>query len=101
MDRIMLQTVAPLMTEYNVTAVFNGHDHHYERGDIGGVTYVLLGSGGGAQDPILTARADTDVYVSGVPCFSRIYVTETSARLVTTAIDGTVLDDAIIGGVVP
>jgi hypothetical protein len=43
------------------TAVFTGHDHHYERSiPIGGVTYFVTGGGGamlyGTQDKPFTAR---------------------------------------------
>jgi hypothetical protein len=37
----------PVFQYYNITMVFNGHDHTYERtNSLGGVTYVVTGGGG-------------------------------------------------------
>ncbi len=46
--------LSPLYETYGVDAVFNGHDHHYERSDpalTGGVTYVVSGGGGAPGAP--------------------------------------------------
>ncbi|MBW2527923.1 MAG: metallophosphoesterase [Deltaproteobacteria bacterium] len=42
--------LVPVMEQYGVTAVFNGHMHGYERGTLNGVHYVTTGGGGGALD---------------------------------------------------
>jgi hypothetical protein len=36
----------PLFERYRVTAVFSGHDHVYERAEVGGVHYFVSGGGG-------------------------------------------------------
>jgi len=36
----------PLFEQYGVDAVFNGHDHDYERSTVGAIRYVVTGGGG-------------------------------------------------------
>jgi hypothetical protein len=40
----------PLFQQYHVDAVINGHSHYYNRGATNGVTYLVVGGGGGALD---------------------------------------------------
>jgi hypothetical protein len=40
----------PLFQQYHVDAVINGHSHCYDRGVTNGVTYLIVGGGGGAVD---------------------------------------------------
>ncbi len=40
----------PLFRQYHVDAVINGHSHNYNRGVTNGVTYLVVGGGGGALD---------------------------------------------------
>jgi len=40
----------PLFAHYHVDAVINGHAHNYNRGVTNGVTYLVVGGGGGALD---------------------------------------------------
>jgi 3',5'-cyclic AMP phosphodiesterase CpdA len=40
----------PLFRQFNVDAVINGHAHNYNRGVTNGVTYLVVGGGGGALD---------------------------------------------------
>ncbi len=40
----------PLFAQYHVDAVINGHSHNYNRGMTNGVTYLVVGGGGGALD---------------------------------------------------
>ncbi len=40
----------PLFRQYHVDAVINGHAHNYNRGVTNGVTYLVVGGGGGALD---------------------------------------------------
>ncbi len=42
----------PLLEEAGVAAVFNGHDHFYERSFRNGVYYIVTGGGGVNQHPI-------------------------------------------------
>ena len=38
--------LVPLLEEYHVDMVFNGHTHDYERGYLNGVYYIITGGGG-------------------------------------------------------
>ncbi|MFC1474675.1 metallophosphoesterase [bacterium] len=40
------RALGPVFERYKVTAVFNGHDHFYERSEDGSVTYIVTGGGG-------------------------------------------------------
>jgi hypothetical protein len=42
--------LVPLLHQYRVDVVFNGHVHGYERGEWQGVTYITTGGGGGDLD---------------------------------------------------
>jgi 3',5'-cyclic AMP phosphodiesterase CpdA len=52
----------PLFEKYQVTAVFSGHDHVYERAEKNGVHYFVSGGGGAALYPrkARAARIDTE-----------------------------------------
>jgi predicted MPP superfamily phosphohydrolase len=46
-DEIIRKTLEPLFVKYNVSVVFNGHDHFYERiTPQQGIVYFVVGSGG-------------------------------------------------------
>jgi predicted MPP superfamily phosphohydrolase len=46
-DAVVRQALEPLFIKYNVSVVFNGHDHFYERvKPQNGVAYFVVGSGG-------------------------------------------------------
>ena len=36
----------PIFEQYGVDAVFNGHDHNYERSTVNGIRYIVTGGGG-------------------------------------------------------
>ncbi len=38
--------IQPVLEEFNVTAVFSGHNHYYSRAVINGVTHITTGGGG-------------------------------------------------------
>lgn len=59
----LVQLLAPIFAQYQIDAVFNGHDHDYERSYCDGIYYVVAG-GGGAP---LYDQAGTD------PC-SQLYL---------------------------
>ena len=45
-NKILQNTIGPVLSKYRVTAVFNGHDHFYERSVKGGVAFNVSGGGG-------------------------------------------------------
>jgi len=53
----------PLFEQYGVDAVFNGHDHDYERSTVNGIRYIVSGGGGA---PLSNQR--------GTSTYSELYV---------------------------
>ncbi len=45
-NTFMQQIVKPLLEEYEIPLVFNGHDHDYEHALVNGVNYIVTGGGG-------------------------------------------------------
>jgi 3',5'-cyclic AMP phosphodiesterase CpdA len=45
-DKHMAADLVPLFEQYGVDAVFNGHDHNYERSTVNGIRYIVTGGGG-------------------------------------------------------
>jgi predicted phosphodiesterase len=45
-DKDIRDSLVPLFQKYGVDAVFNGHDHDYERFTINGIRYIVTGGGG-------------------------------------------------------
>ncbi len=67
-DDVVRKTLEPLFVKYNVSVVFNGHDHFYERvKPQQGIVYFVVGSGGrlrrgniDRRSPLLASGFDTD-----------------------------------------
>ena len=67
-DEVVRKTLEPLFVKYNVSVVFNGHDHFYERvKPQQGIAYFIVGSGGKLRrgnidrgSPLLGSGFDTD-----------------------------------------
>jgi 3',5'-cyclic AMP phosphodiesterase CpdA len=57
-DKHIAADLLPLFEQYGVDAVFNGHDHDYERSTVNGIRYIVAG-GGGAP---LRNQAGTSIY---------------------------------------
>ena len=86
----------PLFEKYQVSAVFSGHDHVYERAEHNGIRYFVSGGGGA---PLYPRRAQPNpVDLEAVKKFERVLhylrVTLTSTRVEVTAIraDGTPIE---------
>ena len=45
-NAVAIHDYAPLLERGGVTVIFSGHDHDYERGQVGGLAYVVSGGGG-------------------------------------------------------
>ena len=50
-SRDLRERWAPLFEKYQVTAVFSGHDHVYERAEHEGIRYFVSGGGGAPLYP--------------------------------------------------
>ncbi|MGE5186754.1 MAG: metallophosphoesterase family protein [Acidobacteriota bacterium] len=86
----------PLFEKYQVTAVFSGHDHVYERAENAGIRYFVTGGGGA---PLYPRRPKPNpVDADAVKKFERVLhylrVTVTGDRIEVTAIraDGTPIE---------
>ncbi|MEP6866518.1 MAG: metallophosphoesterase [Deltaproteobacteria bacterium] len=86
----------PLFEKYQVSAVFSGHDHVYERAEHNGVRYFVSG---GAGAPLYPKRANANpVDVEAVKKFERalhyLRITVSGTRLEVTAVraDGTAIE---------
>jgi len=87
---------APLFERYNVSAVFSGHDHVYERAEHEGVRYFVTGGGGA---PLYPRRPKSDpVDVEAVKKFERVFhylrITVSGQRVEVTGVraDGTTIE---------
>ncbi len=95
-NRDLRERWTPLFEKYNVTAVFSGHDHVYERAEHNGIRYFVSG-GGGAP---LYARRPRPEALDGqaVKKYERVYhylrVTLTGTRVEISGIrvDGTTIE---------
>jgi predicted phosphodiesterase len=56
-DRVLQREWAPLFDRYNVTAVFNGHVHAYERYEVNGTPYFVIPCGGEELFPLAEKKA--------------------------------------------
>lgn len=74
--------VRPLLEKYNVDLVVSGHEHHYERGHMNDVTYLILGGGGGMLDPGLRPMPETDFLTQG-PCYTEVSVNTQQMSMMT------------------
>jgi 3',5'-cyclic AMP phosphodiesterase CpdA len=86
----------PLFEKYQISAVFSGHDHVYERAEANGVRYFVSGGGGA---PLYPRRPHPNpIDVEAVKRFERVLhylrVSVSGDRVEVTAIraDGTVIE---------
>jgi len=86
----------PLFEKYQVSAVFSGHDHVYERAEHNGVRYFVSGGGGAPLYP--RGPNPNPVDVEAVKKFERVFhflrVNVTGARVEVTGVrtDGSVIE---------
>lgn len=53
----------PLFEQYGVDAVFNGHDHNYERSTVDGLRYIVTGGGGAPLEDQTFTSVYSDIFV--------------------------------------
>ena len=56
--------LVPLFEGYGVDAVFNGHDHDYERSTVNGIRYIVTGGGGAPLRGQYLTSDYSDLFVS-------------------------------------
>ncbi|HEY1813551.1 MAG TPA: metallophosphoesterase [Kofleriaceae bacterium] len=86
----------PLFEKYQVSAVFSGHDHVYERAEHDGIHYFVSGGAGAPLYPRRPAPnpVDADAVVAFERTLHYLRVNVTSDRVEVTAVraDGTVIE---------
>lgn len=65
------ETFLPILDKYNVTAVFSGHKHYYERLESNNITFVIAG-GAGAPLYKPVPRANESVYAESTYHFTLV-----------------------------
>lgn len=84
--------VIDLFRKHKVTAVFAGHDHLYERGELKGLKYLLSGGGGA---PLYKARKRPDPATQAVEAvhhFVEVQVDGATVLLTARRVDGSTLE---------
>ncbi len=102
--RLFLQNIVPLLEQYNVTAVFLGHDHFYERSLKDGVHYILSAGGGTglygqanwAGDPSPPEQNPYFVTWAQKHHYCRISVDLVQATMEVIDVDGNVIDTVVM-----
>lgn len=79
--------------DYHVTAVFNGHDHHYHHALAGGVHFIEGGLGGGGARPIDAPLLPETVKALSVVSFMRVDVDPEHARVRIIDVAGNPVDE--------
>jgi acid phosphatase len=95
-DNTLLQTqLKPIMQQYNVSLILNGHDHHYERVFDDGLNYVVQGGGGDMQDPFVVTTNQTTKIVFG-PTYTKITATQSNLTVQAYTLYGALVDNLVI-----
>ena len=92
---LVRNTWIPIIQPYDVTLVLSGHEHHYERFEVAGNTYVVTGGGGqrirdrrdcaeGVPDPLVGDYQDQHFVI--------LTVTSTSIEGEAIDVDGQTID---------
>jgi predicted phosphodiesterase len=93
----MTNWVYDLIAYWNITAVFCGHYHHYERYSHDGVPIFQLG-GGGALMSISYSPRPNSAAVSLQPCYTQLFFDDSTLQIETRALDNTMVDSIKLGG---
>ncbi len=98
-EELLREHVVPLMEKYNVTMVFSGHTHDYERGQWpkGSGPYYVITGGGGARIDDLKFKEWPQIDVSAFAYhFCVLDVTPDSVHYKAVLPDGSTLDEVTI-----
>jgi Calcineurin-like phosphoesterase/Purple acid Phosphatase, N-terminal domain len=87
----MQNRVRPILDKHNVTLILNGHDHHYERVEEYGLTYMILGGGGTVQDPFVVPIPESKVIEFG-PTYASFTANSTYLNVQVNTLEDNLVD---------
>ncbi len=90
-NNYMVENLLPILKEYNVSLILNGHDHHYEHVRSDGIDSVILGGGGAFQDPHAILIDDSQNMFFGLT-YTSISVNNDFIQVDTYTIDDELVD---------
>lgn len=90
--KLLSARVPELLAAHHVDLVLSGHDHIYERGQVGATKYLISGGGGAPLYPI-QKRLASSARAESVYHFIEVTASSDTLHAVAHTIDGTVLDD--------
>jgi len=85
------ERLGSVFQDYQVSAVFNGHDHNYHRAAAGGVQFVVAGVSGGSPRPTDAPQPESVKYASAVT-YVHVEVGPKRAAVQVTDLDGKTVD---------
>jgi predicted phosphodiesterase len=95
-QRDLRERWTPLFEKYQVTAVFSGHDHVYERAEANGIRYFVTGGGGAPLYPRKARSAALDLaavkYFERVNHYLRVHVAGDQIEVTGVRVDGTPIE---------
>jgi len=89
--------MVPLFEKYNVSAVFNGHDHNYQHHVHNGVHYVVTGGGGAPLYPVDAPIEGTTLKGESTEHYVRVQVDGNQAVIEAVALEGHLVDRFNLG----
>ncbi|HMF33295.1 MAG TPA: metallophosphoesterase family protein [Candidatus Lokiarchaeia archaeon] len=94
-DQTLIDRIMPIVETYNVSLVFYGHQHIYDRYYIANRTLICLGGGGGLQNAFIIPQAGQQITAMG-PSFTKVYVNSTAILLKTYTPTFELIDQVIL-----
>jgi hypothetical protein len=88
----LINRFKPIIDKYNVSLVFYGHEHIYERYLVDNVTYVCLASGGGLQNVVAYQYPELRFQAMGAS-YTRLFITDTGILLKTYSPTFNIIDE--------
>jgi hypothetical protein len=89
--RLVSAHIPELLAAHKVDLLFGGHDHIYERGDTGGVKYMISGGGGAplyrvTQPTAMSKKAEAAYH------FIEVTMSQVDVKTVAHRLDGSILE---------
>lgn len=84
--------------DWGADVVLSAHDHHYERLERDGITYIVNGLGGGARYQLGTVESGSQVRYNASHGALLLEVTDTTLSARFVAVDGSIVDETTLSG---